>query len=458
MFDLLSEKITGVISSITKNNIIKEKNIEEGIRKIRLAFLDADVNLKVTQAFIKKIKEDSLGEKTIKGISHSDTFIKIIHDNLVDFLGGNKTNKLNLLEPTQITNILMCGLQGSGKTTTSAKLGHFLKKSYSPILVSLDIYRPAANQQLKVMAEKAGVAFFDRNEEKNIKKIIKEANSHAKKKLNNCIIWDTAGRTHVDEALMKEINLIHKEINPVETMLVLDAMIGQQAVKIAQEFKEKVTVSSLFFTKFDSDTRGGAVLSAKSIVNVPVKMVGIGEKITDIDEFSPSRVADRILGMGDIVGLVNKAQDLVDQKEVEKLTNKLKKNQFDLQDFLSQISQIEKMGSLGSLLSMMPGLNKEMLDQVDESKFKKMKYIIQSMTPYERKKSFIINNSRKKRISLGSGTTIVDVNALLKQFKTMKSMFEKMNSKNKMQKMMQKVMGNDTQKMEKLLSKIEEKK
>ncbi len=442
MLNHLTDKLTSTLSKFKLKKRLTEENIHEGVREIRLALIEADVNLKVIKKFISRVKEQSLGEEVLKHISSGDMFTKIVHDNLVHFLGGEGGSSLTFEPPTKISNILLCGLQGSGKTTTCGKLANRLKKSRDILLVSLDTYRPAANEQLKVLAEQCGVAFYDRGNEKNLKKIIKAANKHAQKKIHNCIIWDTAGRTQVDESLMKELAQVTKIINPCENILVVDAMTGQQAVSVAEAFNQAVTITSLLFTKFDSETRGGAVLSVKEIVGVPIKLIGVGEKISDLDEFVPSRIADRMLGMGDVIGLVNKAQEVFDEEQSEKLNKKLKNKEFDLQDFFDQIKQMKKFGSVENLLGMIPGMSGKLKDaNVDESQFDKAFYIIQSMTRDEKNRPFIINNKRKQRIAIGSGTSVVEINKILKKFKEMKSMMSKMSSPAKMKKMMKQVMG-----------------
>lgn len=442
MLDNFTTKLTTALDKIRFKKRLTEASIQESIRDVRLSLIEADVNLKVVKAFINRVKEDALGEEVLRDVSSGDTFVKIVHDNLKYFLGGEQEPKVTLNAPTKLSHILLFGLQGSGKTTTCGKLALRLKANRDVLLVSLDIYRPAANEQLKILAEQAGVTFYDREEEKNLKKIIKGATSFAKKKVFNCIIWDTAGRTQVDKDLMTELKQVEKWVQPSESILVVDSMTGQQSLSVAQSFRESVGISSLLFTKFDSDTRGGAVLSVKEIVGVPVKFIGIGEKLSDLDIFSPSRVADRILGMGDIVGLVNKAQEVFDEEQSEKLVKKMKNKEFDLQDFFDHIQKIKKMGSLESVLNMIPGMSQKIADlSIDESLFDKMRYIIQSMTRSEKSRPFIINNKRKQRIANGSGTNIIEINRLLKKFKEMKSMMSKINNPSKMRKAMKQIMG-----------------
>ena len=444
MLNSLTQKITDVFSHLGTKKLTSS-NIEDAIRKIRLALIEADVNILAIKKFISTIKEKSLGEHVIKSVSSTDMFIKIVHDTLVNFL-GEEQGELNLKEPTQMSYILVSGLQGAGKTTTVAKLAYKLKKKRDILLVSLDIYRPAAAEQLQILAQKCGVDYFKRGEEKNVTKIIKSAKNYAKKNIKNLIIFDTAGRTQLDEEMLSELKVIYKQISPVENILVCDSMIGQNALTIAEKFKNTVPLNSLIFTKFDSDTRGGAVLSVKQVLDVPVKYIGIGEKIDELDEFVPSRITERILGMGDVVGLVNKVQDNIDLKESENLTEKIKNNKFDFKDFLTQLNLMNKMGSLKSLLGMMPGLgNKNTNIDIDEKQFVHMKAVIQSMTINEQKNPFMVynNNGRKSRIARGSGTTILFVNKFLKQFQSMKVMMKKMNNPFKMKSMMQKMMGSN---------------
>ena len=436
--------MTVVLSKFKLKKRLTEDSIKEGVRDIRLALIEADVNLKVIKSFINRVKEQALGEKVLKNVSSGNMFIKIVHDNLVHFLGGEANSGLILEPPTRVSNILLCGLQGSGKTTTCGKLANHLKKSRDVLLVSLDIYRPAANEQLKVLADQCNVTFYDRKNEKNLKKIIKDTLKYAKEKVYNCIIWDTAGRTQVDTELMKELVQVTQLIDPCENILVVDSLTGQQAVSVAEAFNQAVSITSLLFTKFDSETRGGAVLSVKEIVGVPIKLIGVGEKISDLDEFVPSRIADRMLGLGDVVGLVNKAQEIFDEEQSEKISKKLKNKEFDLQDFFDQIKQLKKFGSMESILNMIPGMSRKINgDNIDESQFDKILYIIQSMTRDEKKRPFIINNKRKQRIALGSGTNIMEINKLLKKFKEIKSMMSKMNSPAKMKKTMKQIIGED---------------
>lgn len=416
---------------------ISEANIEEAIRDIRIALIESDVNVGVIKSFIAKVKEKSLGEKVVKSVNPSQMFVKIVHDELIDFL-GSENSEIKLREPTRASNIVLLGLQGSGKTTTAGKLAYLLKRSRQALLVSLDVRRPAANEQLKQSALKAGVAFYDRADEKDLKKIISGAKNFSKKHQYNLIIWDTAGRAHMDVDLMVELKEIFNEIEVDESLLVCDSMLGQRAADIAKGFKEQVRIDGLIFTKFDSETKGGAVLSVKEIVGSPIKYIGTGEKIEDLGNFDAKRIAERMLGMGDIVGLVEKAQSLVNEEEALNLAEKLQKGEFDLQDYYDQMKQAQKMGSLSSILSMIPGLGGKKLD-IDEKKFNKTLYIIDSMTKKERRSPFIINGSRKSRIAKGSGNTILEVNQLLKQYEQMRSVMRKMKNPKEMRQMLKKM-------------------
>ena len=437
MLEKLTQNISNIFGKISGKKIT-ESNIKDAIRQIRLALIEADVNILAIKKFISNVKEKSIGEKVIKEVSTGNMFIKILHDSLVDFLGGKYSNEIQLKEPTRTSHILFSGLQGAGKTTTLAKIAKILKQKREILTVSLDIYRPAAAKQLEVLSEQIGVTYFERGAEKNISTIIKNSRQFAKENFKNCILFDTAGRTQVDEEMLKELKNIYKEISPDENIFVCDSMIGQTALDVAEKFKSQVSLDSLIFTKFDSDTRGGAVLSVKQVLDVPIKYIGIGEKIDEIDEFIPNRITDRILGMGDIVGLVNKAKEAVDEKESKKLIDKIKNNELDLNDFLQQLNQMKKLGNMKSIMGMIPGLSGKINDtSVQEKEMAKIKVIIQSMTKKERKNTYLLNNnSRKVRIAKGSGKTILDINKVLKKFQDFKNMLRKMNNPKAMKKIM----------------------
>ncbi len=447
MLENLTEKFAHVFQNLSFGKKLTEKNLEDGIRQIRLALLEANVNLKVVKAFIEGLKEKAIGTKLIESISPAEMFIKIVHDRLVKILsdGTNEKNKgLLLLEPNRISSVLFSGLQGAGKTSTVAKIADYYKSKRDILCVSLDIYRPAASEQLQKLSESVGVEYYDRGDEKKLKKIIKGAIQYAKKNIKNLILFDVAGRTQVDKEMLNELKLCSKEINPCETILVCDAMLGQQALEVALAFKEVVKISSLIFSKMDSDSRGGAILSTQYVVGAPIKFIAFGEKVSDLDEFDALRIADRILGKGDVVGLVNKVEKHLDKEKSEVLAKKIAHNKFDLQDFLDQLEQMNKMGSIKNILGYLPGIGNKVNDaNVDESKFNGMKAIIQSMTLKERRKSFIINGSRKKRIAYGCGKTIVDVNDLIKKFNEMKSLMKKMKNPAKINQFLKKKFGSD---------------
>ena len=445
MLDILTDKLSALSSRLGLKRRLSEANIEEAIREIRLAFIEAGVSLPAIKSFIDRVKKRVLGEEIVESVSSSQMFIKVVHDSLVQFLGGEgEAHSVKLREPTRLSHVVLCGLQGSGKTTTAAKLALRLRDKREVLLVSLDIHRPSANEQLRVLADQVKVKFYERGDEVDLKKIIKEASKHAERQALNCILWDTAGRVQIDRTMMEELKKIIKFIDPTETVLVVDAMTGQKAVSIAEEFSQAVRIDSLLFSKFDSDTRGGAVLSAKEVVGVPVRYIGIGEGIADLDEFVPARIADRILGMGDVVGLVQKAQVAMDEKKAERLSAKIGKKEFDLQDFLDQLEQLKSMGSMHSVLGMLPGMGQQLKNApLDEGQFDRMRYVIQSMTKEERKRPFILNNNRRHRIARGSGSSILDVNQLLKRFKKAKEMMQKAANPLKMKKAMKNIMGSD---------------
>lgn len=434
MLENLTSKFSRVLSAFGLKKRLTEGNIEESLAEIRAALIEADVALPVIKNFIQRVKERFLGKEVLASVNPGDFFVKILHDELVSFLGGEAIYSLQLGEANQTNAILLCGLQGAGKTTTCGKLALKLKSNRDIVLVSLDVNRPAAAEQLRILAGQAGVDYYDRGSETDVKKIVKGAFDHAKKSVRNLVIFDTAGRTQIDEAMLAELKSVHSLVRPVETLLVVDAMIGQQALAVASEFKKTVPVSSLIFTKFDSDTRGGAVLSVKETLGVPIAFVGVGEAIQGLESFDASRIAGRILGMGDVVGLVEKAQENFDAQKAQKLAEKIQKDQFDLGDFLEQLNQLTKMGSMESILEMIPGLGAQAKNiPIDEKRFVRMRAAIQSMTPAERQKPFLLNQgSRKTRITRGSGTDMLVIQQTLKQFNEMKGMMKKMKTPGKM--------------------------
>lgn len=427
MFDSISEKFQNLFRTIRGHHRISEDNISEALREIRKALLEADVNYTVIKDFLVKVKDKAIGHDVIQSITPGQMLTKIIHDEIVALLSQDKSE---LDKTLSMQKILMVGLQGCGKTTTTAKLALWFKKNgLNTLLVGADTQRPAARHQLKVLSEQINVPFFTIENEKNPCAIAKASVLHAKNIGNiNRIIIDTAGRLHIDDDLMTELSEIEKTIFPNEVLFTADAMTGQDAVKVVKAFKEKLNLTGVILTKMDGDARGGAVLSMASITGKSVKFVGIGEKLDNFEMFYPERMASRILGMGDILSLVEKAQSVVDEKEALKLQKKFKKNEFDFEDFLTSIKQIKKMGSMTSLLKMIPGMPKIDPNDVDEKQLVYIEAIINSMTKKERTKPEILNGSRKKRIADGSGKTVEDVNRLLKQFREMKNMMKKMQS------------------------------
>ena len=426
MFDNLSKKLDKAFQVLKGHGKITEINVAATLKEVRRALLDADVNYKIAKRFTDTVKLKALGQDVLTSLKPSQLMVKIVKDELTDLMGSS-TNEIDLTKNPSI--ILMCGLQGSGKTTFSAKLANYLikKKSKKPLLVACDIYRPAAIEQLEVLANQINVPIYKDIDQKDPVVIANDAIEFAKKQKNDTIIIDTAGRLAVDEALMKEISDIHKSIKPTETLFVVDSMTGQDAVNTAKSFNEQLNFDGVVLTKLDGDTRGGAALSIRYVVDKPIKLIGTGEKIDSIDVFHPERMADRILGMGDVISLVERAQDQFDEEEARKISKKLAKNKFGFDDFLSQINQVKKMGSIKDLAGMIPGANKMMGDQeIDENAFKNIEVIISSMTPKERSFPNIINSSRKKRIANGSGKDISEINQLIKQFNQMSKMMKMM--------------------------------
>ncbi len=424
MFENLTERLEQSFRLLRGKSRITEINIAEALKEVRRALLDADVNYKIAKQFTDKVKEKAIGQQVIKSVQPGQMLVKLVHDELIELMGGQKED-INLQGNPNI--ILIAGLQGSGKTTFSAKLARFLKqkKGKKPLLVAGDVYRPAAIDQLKVLGEQIEVPVFTIEGEKNPVKIAKEAIKHAKEYGYTNVIVDTAGRLAIDQEMMDEISRLKKELTPDETLFVVDAMTGQDAVNTAKEFNEVIDFDGVVLTKLDGDARGGAALSIKYTVNKPIKFVSTGEKLDALDIFYPDRMADRILGMGDIVSLVEKAQEQYDEEEARRLQKKLSRNEFDLDDFYKQIQQIKKMGNIKDLMSMIPGMGKAIKEvDIDDDAFKSVEAIILSMTPEERKHPEIINASRKKRIANGSGTSVTEVNKLLTQFNEAKKMMK----------------------------------
>jgi len=436
MFESLSEKFDKAFKGLKGQGKITEINIAESLKEVRRALLDADVSYKIAKSFTDTVKEKAMGREVLTSVSPGQLMVKIVHEELVELMGGDKTD-INLKSSPSV--ILMSGLQGSGKTTFTGKLGNYLKtkKGKSVLLTAADVYRPAAIDQLHVLGEQIGVPVYSERENKNPVEIAKNAIKEAKLKGYQVVIIDTAGRLAVDEEMMEEISKVKKAVEPDEILFVVDAMTGQDAVNTAKAFNERLNFDGVILTKLDGDTRGGAALTIKAEVQKPIKFVGTGEKMDALDIFYPSRMADRILGMGDIVSLVERAQEQYDHEQAQKLQKKIAKNQFDFEDFLNQIQQIKKMGNLKDLMGMIPGMGKMMKDiDIDDDAFKHIEAIIRSMTKEERGNPGVLNGSRKQRIAKGSGTNIQEVNKLLKQFEDMRKMMKMMGNKQNMQKMM----------------------
>ena len=426
MFDNLSEKLDKALHVLKGQGSITEVNVAETLKEVRRALLDADVNFKIAKEFTNKVKQEALGQNVLTSLQPGQLMVKLVKDELTQLMGGDSAG-INLSGAPSV--ILMSGLQGSGKTTFSGKLANYLKtkKSKNPLLVACDVYRPAAIDQLHVVGDQIGIEVFSDRGNNNPVDIAQKAIAHAKQNGFNVVIVDTAGRLAVDEVMMTEIENIYKAIQPEETLFVVDSMTGQDAVNTAKTFNDRLNFDGVILTKLDGDTRGGAAISIKSIVNKPIKFIGTGEKMEAIDVFHPSRMAERILGMGDVVSLVERAQEQFDEVEARKLQKKIAKNQFGFDDFLKQIQQIKKMGNMKDLIGMIPGAGKAMKDvDIDDDAFKGIEAIIHSMTPEERSQPTLINASRKKRIGKGSGTSVQEVNQLMKQFEQMSKMMKMM--------------------------------
>ena len=441
MFENLTGKFEKAFKVLKGHGQITEINVAETLKEVRRALLDADVNFKTAKEFTNTVKEKALGRDVLTTVSPGQLMTKICHEELVELMGGNEV-EINTKGNPGI--VLMSGLQGSGKTTFTGKLGSYLKtkKGKNVLLVACDVYRPAAIDQLHVLGEQLGIEVYSNKEEKNPVNIAKDAINHAKSKGFNVVIVDTAGRLAIDEHMMNEISDVKNAINPSETLFVVDSMTGQDAVNTAKAFDEKINFDGVVLTKLDGDTRGGAALSIKSVVNKPIKFVGTGEKMDALDVFYPARMADRILGMGDVVSLVELAQEHYDEQEARKLQKKISKNQFDFNDFLAQLQQVKKMGNVKDLMGMVPGMGKAIKDvDIKDDAFKHLEAIITSMTPQERSNPEIINGQRKNRIAAGSGTNIQEVNKLLKQFEDTKKMMKMMSNPKGMAQMMKQMKG-----------------
>ncbi len=441
MFENLTDKFERAFKVLKGQGQISEINVAETLKEVRRALLDADVNFTTAKNFTNTVKEKALGRNVLTAVSPGQLMIKICHEELVELMGGNES-EINLKGNPAI--ILMSGLQGSGKTTFTGKLGNYLKtkKGKNVLLVACDVYRPAAIDQLHVLGEQLGIEVYSNKEEKNPVKIAQDAIQFARSKSFNVVLVDTAGRLAIDELMMDEIAKIKDTIQPSETLFVVDSMTGQDAVNTAKAFNEKINFDGVVLTKLDGDTRGGSALTIKAIVNKPIKFVGTGEKMDALDVFYPSRMADRILGMGDVVSLVERAQEQFDEEEARKLQKKIMKDQFDFNDFLAQLQQIKKMGNMKDLMGMMPGMGKAMKDvDIQDDAFKHVEAIIQSMTPKERSNPALLNNSRRLRLANGSGTNLQEVNKLIKQFDDMKKMMKLMSNPRNMANMMSQMKG-----------------
>lgn len=441
MFENLTEKFDKAFKTLKGEGRITEINVAETMKEVRRALLDADVNFKIAKEFTERVKQKALGQDVLTAVKPGQLMVKITKDELGELMGG-KSVDINLDGSPAV--VLIAGLQGSGKTTFSGKLALYLKskRQKNPLLVACDVYRPAAIDQLKVLGEQVGAAVYTEEGNKNPVSIAENAIKYAKANNHNVVIVDTAGRLAVDEEMMNEIDRVHKAIKPQETLFVVDSMTGQDAVNTAKAFNDRLNFDGVVLTKLDGDTRGGAALSIRSVVDKPIKFVGIGEKLEALDVFHPDRMADRILGMGDVVSLVERAQEQFDEEKARKLQKKIAKNTFDFNDFLDQINQIKKMGNVKDLMGMIPGMGKALKDvDIDDDAFKQVEAIIGSMTPKERGNPALINGSRRKRIASGSGSSIQDVNRLMKQFDESRKMMRMMSNKGAMKNMMRNMPG-----------------
>lgn len=441
-FEGLSDRLEAAFKKLRSKGALTESDVKDAMREVRLALLEADVNYKVAKDFTKTVTERAIGAKVMESLTPSQMVIKIVNEELINLMGGTKARLAIANHPPTV--VMMCGLQGSGKTTHSAKLALMLKnQGHRPLLVACDVYRPAAIKQLQVVGEKAGVPVFEMGQINPVD-IARSAVAFAKDHGHDYVLLDTAGRLHVDEQLMNELKNIKSEVKPHEILLVVDSMTGQDAVNVATSFNEALGIDGLILTKLDGDTRGGAALSARAVTGKPIKFVGTGEKLGDLDVFHPDRMASRILGMGDMLSLIEKAEQELDEKKALELERKLRKNKFDLNDLLDQLQQMKKLGSVRDILKMLPGVGKKADEiEVDERQFDRMQAIILSMTPQERTKPDIINPSRKRRIAAGCGMQIEDVNKLLSQYRQMQKMFKQFSGKSskKMRKRMMNMVG-----------------
>ena len=434
-FEGLSSRLQAITKKLKGEARITESNMKEMLREVKLALLEADVNYKIVKEFINNVQEKALGQEVMKSLKPGEQVVKIVKDELVELLGGTES-KINI-SPNPPTVIMLVGLQGSGKTTTAGKLANLLRKQgKKPLLVACDVYRPAAIKQLQVVGGQLNIPVYSEENVKDVVGIARRAMSTAMSKLNDVVILDTAGRLHVDEELMQELQNVKKSVRPHEILLVVDAMTGQDAVNVANEFNSKVGIDGVILTKLDGDTRGGAALSVKKVTGAPIKFAGVGEKLSELEVFHPDRMASRILGMGDVLSIIEKAEASLDLEEAEKLEAQLKKNKFDLNDYLAQLKQVKKMGSFSSILKMIPGMNKLGDIKVDDKEFDKIEAMINSMSAEERANPKILNGSRRKRIAKGSGRQVSEINRFMDSFEMTQKMMKQMKNKGNMRKMM----------------------
>ena len=445
-FEGLSERLQGITRKLRGKARITESDLKEVLREVKLALLEADVNYKIVKEFISVIEQKALGQDVLKSLTPGEQVVKIVKDEMIELLGGTES-KINFT-PNPPTIIMLVGLQGSGKTTTAGKLANLLRKEgKKPLLVACDVYRPAAIKQLQVVGKQLNIPVFANENSKDVVLIARQALSHAISKLNDVVILDTAGRLHIDEELMNELKNVKANVKPHEILLVVDSMTGQDAVNVAQSFNENLGIDGVILTKLDGDTRGGAALSVKKVTNRPIKFAATGEKLSDIEVFHPDRMTSRILGMGDVLSIIEKAEEAFDEEETIKLEKKLRKEGFDLDDYLAQLRQIKKMGSFSAILKMIPGLNMVKESDIDEKEFVKIEAIICSMTAEERRKPKLLNASRRIRIAKGSGTKVQDVNKFMNSFEQTQKIMKKMQSEKNINKMLKGLDANALKKL-----------